>query len=256
MNERTVLTVCDLIYKHEALHAVLNNEGQAAIAAIENIKPVNLMDYPLDKLLLFAQACKQQGVRPEDLKNVVTDITWGAKVAYAALDKAIKQTLTHEAERAGSYGFTIELPPPINTERHPFLFDFAPEVLMPEMRTSSIKDIDMRKELSKIEERIIEQRREQKRMIPLSIYDLKEYAGMSIEERRSDRGREIREELEKRMLWMPARWRKLIRYRYILGYTAVKTARMVGISERSVTTWTKELSNWLADKDAYLRKLQ
>ncbi len=44
MNERTVLTVYDLIYKHEALHAVLHNEGQAAIAAIENIKPVNLMD--------------------------------------------------------------------------------------------------------------------------------------------------------------------------------------------------------------------
>ncbi len=93
-------------------------------------------------------------------------------------------------------------------------------------------------------------------MIPLSIKDLQEYAMMSIEERRSDRGREIREELEKRMLWMPERWRKLIRYRYILRYTAVKTSRSIGISVRTVTTWTKELSEWLADKDAYLRKLQ
>lgn len=93
-------------------------------------------------------------------------------------------------------------------------------------------------------------------MIPLSIKDLQEYAMMSIEERRSDRGREIREEMEKRMLWMPDRWRKLIKYRYILGYTSVKTSRMIGISVRTVTTWTKELSEWLADKDAYLRKLQ
>lgn len=91
-------------------------------------------------------------------------------------------------------------------------------------------------------------------MIPLSIKDLQEYARMSSEERRSERGREIRAELEERMLWMPARWRKLIRCRYILNYSAVKTARVMGISERTVTTWTKELSEWLADKDAYLRR--
>ena len=92
-------------------------------------------------------------------------------------------------------------------------------------------------------------------MIPLSIKELQEYAKMSIDERHSERGREIRAELERRMVWMPERWRKLIRCRYILRYSTVKTARVIGISERTVTTWTKELSEWLADKDAYLRKL-
>lgn len=144
----------ELIFKHEALHAVLHSEGQAAVAAIENIEPVNLMDYPLDKLLLFAQACKQQGVRPEDLKNVVTDITWGAKVAYAAYDKAIKEMLFHQTENGVSAVFTVDLPPPINTERIPFQFDSEFEVKMPKIRTSSIEDIDMLEELREIEKRV------------------------------------------------------------------------------------------------------
>ena len=29
----------ELIYKKDALHAVLHNEGQAAVAAVQNIKP-------------------------------------------------------------------------------------------------------------------------------------------------------------------------------------------------------------------------
>lgn len=31
----------DLIYRKDALHAVLHNEGQAAVAAVENIKAVD-----------------------------------------------------------------------------------------------------------------------------------------------------------------------------------------------------------------------
>ena len=31
----------ELIYKRDALHAVLHNEGQAAVAAVENIKAVD-----------------------------------------------------------------------------------------------------------------------------------------------------------------------------------------------------------------------
>lgn len=33
--------IAELIYKKDALHAVLHNEGQAAVAAVENIKAVD-----------------------------------------------------------------------------------------------------------------------------------------------------------------------------------------------------------------------
>ncbi len=50
--------------------------------------------------------------------------------------------------------FTVDLPPPINTERIPFQFDSEFEVKVPKIRTSSIEDIDMLEELREIEKRV------------------------------------------------------------------------------------------------------
>ena len=41
----------ELIYKKDAIHAVLHNDGQAAVAAIENIKAVDAV--PLDWLIKY-----------------------------------------------------------------------------------------------------------------------------------------------------------------------------------------------------------
>ena len=89
----------------------------------------------------------------------------------------------------------------------------------------------------------------------LTIDDLKVYAKMDATERHGELGRAIRTELEERMRWMPARWRKLIRCRYILDYSAVKTGLQIGISERSVRAWTKHIARWLEDTDAYLDEM-
>lgn len=89
----------------------------------------------------------------------------------------------------------------------------------------------------------------------LTIDDLKEYAKMSVTERNTDRGREIRKELEERMRWMPIKWRRLVRCRYILRYSAVRTGIEIHVSERTVRAWTKEIAEWLEDTDKYLDEL-
>lgn len=83
----------ELIYKSEALHAVLHNEGQAEVAAIENIKQVELMDYPLAQLILFAKACKAEGIQPGHLREVCMDIEWGMTVVRNELDRAIRECI-------------------------------------------------------------------------------------------------------------------------------------------------------------------
>lgn len=41
----------ELIYKKDAVHAVLHNQGDAAVAAVQNIKPVDAV--PLDWLIQY-----------------------------------------------------------------------------------------------------------------------------------------------------------------------------------------------------------
>ncbi len=89
----------------------------------------------------------------------------------------------------------------------------------------------------------------------LTIEDLKEYAKMSATERHGERGRAIRAELDERMRWMPAKWRRLIRCRFILGYSPVKTAMEIHISHTTVYDWTRQIDKWLRDKDAYLNEM-
>lgn len=89
----------------------------------------------------------------------------------------------------------------------------------------------------------------------LTLDDLKEYAAMSVTERHTDRGREMRKELEERMRWMPIKWRRLVRCRYILRYSAVRTGIEIHVSERTVRAWTKEIAEWLADTDKYLDEM-
>ena len=67
----------DLIWRKDARHAVLHNEGKAAVAAIEEIPAVEMQPqiygYDLENLRLFAELCKEQGVTDKDLKNVASD---------------------------------------------------------------------------------------------------------------------------------------------------------------------------------------
>ena len=88
----------------------------------------------------------------------------------------------------------------------------------------------------------------------LKLKHLKEYARMTATERQSEYGRAIRAELNYRMRWMPKRWRQLVRCRYIMRYSAVRTGFEIHVSERTVRTWTREIAEWLEDTDKYLEE--
>ena len=88
----------------------------------------------------------------------------------------------------------------------------------------------------------------------LTLDVLKEYAAMDTLQRHSERGKAIRAELEERMRWMPIRWRRLIRYRYILRYSALRTATELNVHKNTVTNWTHEIERWLEDKETYLNE--
>jgi DNA-directed RNA polymerase specialized sigma subunit len=89
----------------------------------------------------------------------------------------------------------------------------------------------------------------------LMLDDLKEYAAMSVTERHTDRGREIRKELDERMRWMPIRWRRVIRCRYIMNMSVRRTSIEISASESAVKKWTRQIAEWLEDKDKYLDEL-
>jgi DNA-directed RNA polymerase specialized sigma subunit len=89
----------------------------------------------------------------------------------------------------------------------------------------------------------------------LTIEDLREYAAMSVTERNTDRGREIRKEIDERMRWMPIRWRRVVRCRYIMNMSLRRTAIEINASESSVKKWTRQIARWLEDKDKYLDEL-
>lgn len=89
----------------------------------------------------------------------------------------------------------------------------------------------------------------------LTIDDLKEYAKMSVTERRTDRGRAIRAELEERMRWMPIKWRRVIRCRYIMNMSVTRTSIEINASRSAVFKWTGQIARWLRDKDEYLNEI-
>jgi hypothetical protein len=89
----------------------------------------------------------------------------------------------------------------------------------------------------------------------LTIDDLKAYAKLNPTERKSEHAKDIREELTMRMRWMPAKWRRLIYWRYIRDCSVVRTAMEIHVTERSVYKWTREIAAWLEDKDKYLDEL-
>lgn len=89
----------------------------------------------------------------------------------------------------------------------------------------------------------------------LTIDDLKEYAKMDTLQRHQERGKAIRAELEERMRWMPIKWRRLIRCRFILGYSPVRTAMEIHISRTSVFELTKKIAAWLENTDEYLKEI-
>lgn len=89
----------------------------------------------------------------------------------------------------------------------------------------------------------------------LTIDDLKVYAKMDATERHGELGRAIRTELEERMRWMPIRWRRLIRFRFILRYSELRTATELHVEKRTVWRWTRQIAEWLEDTDKYLETM-
>lgn len=109
----------ELINKKDALHAILHNDGQAAVAAVENIKPVDMVDdYPIRDLIIFAELCRESGVKKQDLERVSKDATWEAKTVYEATERAFKEIVYNKTEDGITAQFKVFLPPPINPERY------------------------------------------------------------------------------------------------------------------------------------------
>ena len=75
---------------------------------------------------------------------------------------------------------------------------------------------------------------------------------MSVTERHTDRGKAIRQELEERMRWMPTRWRRIVRCRYIMDYSVTRTAMELNIHRNTVLNWTREIAEWLEDTEKVL----
>lgn len=88
----------------------------------------------------------------------------------------------------------------------------------------------------------------------MTLKDLKEYSRMTDAERRSDRGQEIRAEINHYMPWMMKRWRKIVRARYINRKSIVATCMELNIGRSSYFRRLKELSEWLKDTEKYLEE--
>lgn len=155
----------DLIWRKDARHAVLHNDGQAAVAAIEEIPAVEMRPqiygYDLENLRLFAELCKDQGVTDKDLKNVASDVTWAVQAVYDANDRAFHQMITENTENGVVARFAVELPPPINTKRFEHVFDGAQTVKLPKLNVEIPKRlIDANALIPKMRERFWKRGRE------------------------------------------------------------------------------------------------
>lgn len=134
----------ELIYKSDALRAVLHNEGQAAVAAVEAIKPVDLYDtekllgYPMRDLLLFAEACRREQITESDLRSVVKDIEWGMRYCTREVERAWREAA--ESFSCGDDRIIVKAHiPPINLERYGYDVD---EWLMGQIRKEQTDALD------------------------------------------------------------------------------------------------------------------
>ena len=98
----------ELIRKSDALHAVLHNQGDSAVAAVQAIEPINpfydmeqienykIYGYKVRDLILFADMCKRNDVQEADLKQAA----WNLELAVRAYHNAtIENFRTWEDEK-------------------------------------------------------------------------------------------------------------------------------------------------------------
>lgn len=90
----------DYIKRSDAIHAVLHNEGQAAVAAVQEIEPITkIYGYTIDELILFAEMCKRNDVREEDLKQVAWNLEFAVRAVLNERQEIIKNTMDEIAMR-------------------------------------------------------------------------------------------------------------------------------------------------------------
>ena len=87
----------ELIRKSDALHAVLHNTGDAAVAAVQEIKAVDPFDgqtmlgYPMRELLLFAEACRREQITERQIRDIAKDITFGMTFCRNEMERAWRE---------------------------------------------------------------------------------------------------------------------------------------------------------------------
>lgn len=85
----------------------------------------------------------------------------------------------------------------------------------------------------------------------LTLADLKRYRRMTNAERNND---PIKEEIYDRMRWMPEKWRRIVKVRYIERRSVAYTCMELHIGKTTYLRRTKELAEWLEDTEKYLRE--
>lgn len=86
----------ELIRKSDALHAVLRNQGDAAVAAVQEIIPIRkIYGYDLMKLVAFAYACEKNCVSNYDLKQAA----WNLELAVRAVMNERQEMIENEMKK-------------------------------------------------------------------------------------------------------------------------------------------------------------
>ena len=95
----------ELIRKSDALHAVLHNTGDAAVAAVQEIEPVNpfydmeqienykIYGYRVRDLILFADMCKRNDVQEADLKQAAWNLELAVRAVMNERQEIVKNTV-------------------------------------------------------------------------------------------------------------------------------------------------------------------
>ena len=87
----------ELIRKSDAIRAVLHNTGDAAVAAVQEIKAVDPFDgqtmlgYPMRELLLFAEACRREQITERQIRDIAKDITFGMTFCRNEMERAWRE---------------------------------------------------------------------------------------------------------------------------------------------------------------------
>ena len=104
----------ELIYKKDAIRAVLHNTGDAAVAAVQAIEPINpfldieqienykILGYKVRDLILFAETCKRNDVQEADLKQAAWNIELAVRAVMNERQEIVKNTVDE---------FTIRITP-------------------------------------------------------------------------------------------------------------------------------------------------